>query len=112
MALGADALKSALTDKTAAVILEPIQGEGGIIPVPDQCLKGLRALCDETGALLILDEVQCGMGRTGKLFAHEWAGITPDIMMVAKGIGGGFPLGALLATEEASGAFGQWFAKN
>ncbi|SDY61235.1 acetylornithine/N-succinyldiaminopimelate aminotransferase [Jannaschia faecimaris] len=86
----------------AAVILEPVQGEGGIVPVPDQCLKGLRDLCDETGALLILDEVQCGMGRTGKLFAHEWAGISPDIMMVAKGIGGGFPLGALLATEEAA----------
>jgi acetylornithine/N-succinyldiaminopimelate aminotransferase len=70
--------------------------------VPDQCLKGLRDLCDSTGALLIFDEVQCGMGRTGKLFAHEWAGITPDIMMVAKGIGGGFPLGAVLATENAA----------
>ncbi len=97
-----DALKAALTDKVAAVILEPIQGEGGIVPVPDQCLKGLRDLCDETGALLILDEVQCGMGRTGKLFAHEWAGIEPDIMMVAKGIGGGFPVGAVLATEAAA----------
>ncbi|GIT89856.1 acetylornithine aminotransferase [Jannaschia pagri] len=86
----------------AAIILEPVQGEGGIVPVPDQCLKGLRDACDATGTLLILDEVQCGMGRTGKLFAHEWAGITPDIMMVAKGIGGGFPLGALLATEEAA----------
>lgn len=86
----------------AAVILEPVQGEGGIVPVPDQCLKGLRDLCDETGALMILDEVQCGVGRTGKLFAHEWAGIAPDIMMVAKGIGGGFPLGALLATEDAA----------
>ena len=97
-----DALRAALTDKVAAVILEPVQGEGGIIPVPDQCLKGLRDLCDATGALLILDEVQCGMGRTGKLFAHEWAGISPDIMMVAKGIGGGFPLGAVLATEGAA----------
>ena len=97
-----DALRAALTGKTAAVILEPIQGEGGIVPVPDPCLKGLRDLCDETGALLILDEVQCGMGRTGKLFAHEWAGIAPDIMMVAKGIGGGFPLGAVLATERAA----------
>ncbi len=86
----------------AAVILEPVQGEGGIVPVPDQCLKGLRDLCDETGALMILDEVQCGMGRTGRLFAHEWAGVAPDIMMVAKGIGGGFPLGALLATEDAA----------
>ncbi len=89
-------------DDVAAVILEPVQGEGGILPVPDQCLKGLRDACDATGTLLILDEVQCGMGRTGKLFAHEWAGISPDIMMVAKGIGGGFPLGALLATEDAA----------
>lgn len=97
-----DALRAAITTETCAVILEPVQGEGGIIPVPDQCLKGLRDLCDETGTLLILDEVQCGMGRTGKLFAHEWAGIEPDIMMVAKGIGGGFPLGAVLATEEAA----------
>ncbi len=97
-----DALRAALTEKTAAVILEPVQGEGGIVPVPDQCLKGLRDLCDETGALLILDEVQCGMGRTGRLFAHEWSGISPDIMMVAKGIGGGFPLGAVLATERAA----------
>lgn len=85
-----------------AVLIEPVQGEGGIRPLPDQCLKGLRDLCDEHGILLILDEVQCGMGRTGKLFAHEWAGITPDIMMVAKGIGGGFPLGAVLATENAA----------
>ncbi|MXQ08677.1 acetylornithine/succinylornithine family transaminase [Alphaproteobacteria bacterium GH1-50] len=97
-----DALHAALTDRIAAVILEPVQGEGGIVPVPDQCLKGLRDLCDETGALLIFDEVQCGMGRTGRLFAHEWSGIAPDIMMVAKGIGGGFPLGAVLATEEAA----------
>jgi len=99
-----DALRAALTEKTAAVILEPVQGEGGIVPVPDQCLKGLRDLCDETGALLILDEVQCGMGRTGRLFAHEWSGISPDIMMVAKGIGGGFPLGAVLATGRAASA--------
>ncbi|NNE80867.1 MAG: aspartate aminotransferase family protein [Silicimonas sp.] len=97
-----DALRAAVTDQTAAVLVEPVMGEGGILPLPDQCLKGLRDLCDETGALLILDEVQCGMGRTGKLFAHEWAGISPDIMMVAKGIGGGFPLGAVLATEEAA----------
>jgi acetylornithine/N-succinyldiaminopimelate aminotransferase len=85
-----------------AVLIEPVQGEGGIRPLPDQCLKGLRDLCDELGVLMILDEVQCGMGRTGKLFAHEWAGVTPDIMMVAKGIGGGFPLGAVLATENAA----------
>ncbi len=99
-----DALRDAVSDKTAAILIEPVQGEGGIRPVPDQCLKGLRDLCDESGALLILDEVQCGMGRTGKLFAHEWAGITPDIMMVAKGIGGGFPLGVVLATEAAARA--------
>lgn len=97
-----DALRAALTERTAAVIVEPVQGEGGIRPMPDVCLKGLRELCDQTGALLILDEVQCGMGRTGRLFAHEWSGIEPDIMMVAKGIGGGFPLGAVLATEKAA----------
>jgi acetylornithine/N-succinyldiaminopimelate aminotransferase len=98
-----DALREAMRDpEVGAVLLEPIQGEGGIRPVPDQCLKGLRDLCDDTGVLMILDEVQCGVGRTGKLFAHEWAGVTPDIMMVAKGIGGGFPLGAVLATEEAA----------
>jgi acetylornithine/N-succinyldiaminopimelate aminotransferase len=84
------------------VMVEPVQGEGGIRPLPDACLKGLRDLCDEHGILMILDEVQCGVGRTGKLFAHEWSGITPDIMMVAKGIGGGFPLGAVLATENAA----------
>lgn len=97
-----DAIRAAITERTAAVMIEPIQGEGGIRPVPDQCLKGLRDLCDQTGALLIFDEVQCGMGRSGKLFAHEWSGISPDIMMVAKGIGGGFPLGAVLATEDAA----------
>jgi acetylornithine/N-succinyldiaminopimelate aminotransferase len=97
-----DAIRAAITEQTCAVIIEPIQGEGGIRPVPDQCLKGLRDLCDQTGTLLIFDEVQCGMGRSGKLFAHEWSGISPDIMMVAKGIGGGFPLGAVLATEHAA----------
>ena len=97
-----DVLTAAVTDRTAAIMIEPVQGEGGIRPLPDQCLKGLRDLCDEHGILLILDEVQCGMGRTGKLFAHEWAGVDPDIMMVAKGIGGGFPLGAVLATERAA----------
>ncbi len=97
-----EALHAAINERTAAILIEPIQGEGGIRPLPDHCLKGLRALCDETGTLLILDEVQCGMGRTGRLFAHEWAGVTPDIMMVAKGIGGGFPLGAVLATEDAA----------
>ena len=98
-----EAFVEAMKDPTVgAVLLEPIQGEGGIRVVPDDCLRGIRAACDATGALLILDEVQCGMGRTGRLFAHEWAGIAPDIMMVAKGIGGGFPLGALLATEKAA----------
>jgi acetylornithine/N-succinyldiaminopimelate aminotransferase len=98
-----DALKAAITDETAALAIEPVQGEGGIRPVPLQFLRDLRALCDEEGLLLIFDEIQCGMGRTGKLFAHEWAGITPDIMAVAKAIGGGFPMGACLATEEAAG---------
>ena len=96
------ALTDAITDTTGAILIEPIQGEGGIRPLTDQALKDIRALCDQHGILLILDEVQCGMGRTGKLFAHEWAGIAPDIMMVAKGIGGGFPLGAVLATENAA----------
>ncbi|MGB5067832.1 MAG: aspartate aminotransferase family protein [Albidovulum sp.] len=98
------ALKAAIGPQTAAVMLEPVQGEGGIRPMPDADLKELRGLCDAGGALLVLDEVQCGMGRTGRLFAHEWAGIAPDIMMVAKGIGGGFPLGALLASEKAASA--------
>ena len=97
-----DALLAAIGPETAGILIEPIQGEGGVRPVPAQCLKGLRALCDEHGLLLVFDEVQCGIGRTGKLFAHEWAGITPDIMAVAKGIGGGFPLGACLATENAA----------
>ncbi len=97
-----DALTAAITENTAAILVEPVQGEGGIRVLPDQCLKGLRDLCDEHNILVVLDEVQCGVGRTGKLFAHEWAGIEPDIMMVAKGIGGGFPLGAVLATEDAA----------
>jgi acetylornithine/N-succinyldiaminopimelate aminotransferase len=98
-----DALAQAAKSGTVAgILVEPVQGEGGIRPLPDACLKGLRDLCDEHGILMMLDEVQCGVGRTGKLFAHEWAGITPDIMMVAKGIGGGFPLGAVLATQNAA----------
>ncbi|MGY6409661.1 MAG: acetylornithine transaminase [Alkalilacustris sp.] len=97
-----DALNAALDETVAAILVEPIQGEGGIRPLPDACLKGLRAACDKLGALLIFDEVQCGMGRTGRLFAHEWAGIAPDIMLVAKGIGGGFPIGAVLASERAA----------
>ncbi len=97
-----DAVRAAISDETAAICIEPIQGEGGIRPVPKQCLQGLRDLCDEHGLLLIFDEIQCGLGRTGTLFDHEHSGVTPDIMAVAKGIGGGFPLGACLATEKAA----------
>src|SRR5690606_16039088 len=88
--------------ETAAILIEPVQGESGIRLLPAPLLQGLRALCNRHGLLLILDEVQTGVGRTGKLFAHEWAGITPDLMAIAKGIGGGFPLGACLATAEAA----------
>ena len=97
-----EALKAAIGPETAGILIEPIQGEGGVRPVPPETLRAMRVLCDEHGILLVLDEVQCGIGRTGKLFAHEWTGITPDIMAVAKGIGGGFPLGACLATENAA----------
>ena len=97
-----DAVRAVITDATAGILIEPVQGEGGIRPATNEFMRGLRQLCDEHGLLLILDEVQCGVGRTGKLFAHEWSGITPDIMAVAKGIGGGFPLGACLATAEAA----------
>ena len=98
-----DALKDAISDTTAAILVEPVQGEGGLRPLPEVCLRGLRELCDEKGILLIYDEVQCGAGRTGKLFAHQWAeGAEPDIMAVAKGVGGGFPMGACIATQEAA----------
>ena len=97
-----NALRDAIGPHTAGVLIEPVQGEGGVRPASLQFLRDLRAACDEFGILLGLDEVQCGMGRTGKLFAHEWAGITPDIMSIAKGIAGGFPMGAVLATEEAA----------
>lgn len=97
-----DAAEKAITDETAAILVETVQGEGGIRPFPASSLKRLRELCDRHGLLLILDEVQCGIGRTGKLFAHEWAGIAPDLMAIAKGIGGGFPMGACLATDEAA----------
>ena len=97
-----DAVKAAITDATAGVLLEPVQGEGGLRSFSREFLREIRELCDERGLLLVLDEVQCGVGRTGKLFAHEHAGITPDIMAVAKGIGGGFPVGACLATSEAA----------
>ncbi|WP_029005513.1 aspartate aminotransferase family protein [Azorhizobium doebereinerae] len=97
-----EAVKAAIGPETGGILLEPVQGEGGVRVPPPSFLTALRALCDQHGLLLILDEVQSGVGRTGKLFAHEWAGITPDIMAVAKGIGGGFPMGACLATEEAA----------
>lgn len=93
------AVEALIDDKTAAILIEPVQGEGGVTAFSDAYLRGLRALCDKHGLLLIFDEVQCGYGRTGKFFAYEWTGITPDIMAIAKAIGGGFPLGACLATE-------------
>lgn len=96
------ATEAAIDAETAAILIEPVQGEGGIVPADDAFLKGLRALADQHGMLLIFDEIQCGMGRTGRLFAHEHSGVTPDIMGIAKGIGGGFPLGACIATEEAA----------
>lgn len=111
------AIEKAITAETAAILIEPIQGEGGVRVVPTQCLRGLRDLCDRHGLLLIFDEVQCGVGRSGKLFAHERSGITPDIMALAKGIGGGFPMGACLATTEAgkgmtAGTHGSTFGGN
>ena len=98
-ALDIDVVKNAISDQTAGVLLEPIMGEGGMREVPYRFLQDLRALCDEEGLLLILDEVQSGVGRTGRFYAHEWAEITPDIMSSAKGLGGGFPVGACLTTE-------------
>lgn len=96
------AAKAAIGPETAGILVEPIQGEGGVRVAEHAFLKGLRKLCDDAGILLLMDEVQCGMGRTGKLFAHQWTDVTPDVMGVAKGIGGGFPLGAFLATAEAA----------
>ena len=96
------AVEAAVTPQTAALLIEPIQGEGGLRPASREFLRALRKLCDDKGLLLIFDEVQTGVGRTGKFFAHEWTGVTPDIMAIAKGIGGGFPLGACLATERAA----------
>ncbi|HKT54869.1 MAG TPA: aspartate aminotransferase family protein [Caulobacteraceae bacterium] len=114
-----DALKAVMGPTTAAVIIEPVQGEGGARALTEAELFGLRKLCDETGALLIYDEIQCGLGRTGRLFAYEWAGeaAAPDIMCVAKALGGGFPVGACLATAEAakgmtSGAHGSTYGGN
>jgi acetylornithine/N-succinyldiaminopimelate aminotransferase len=111
------AAKAAIGPETAGFLVEPLQGEGGIRVPPDGFLKGLRMLADEHGLLLVLDEVQTGVGRTGRLFAHEWSGITPDIMAIAKGIGGGFPMGACLATARAAagmtlGTHGSTFGGN
>ena len=100
------AAKAAITPNTAAFMIEPIQGESGIRAVPTEMLRGLRQLCDEHDLLLILDEVQTGMGRTGKMFAYEWSGIEPDIISLAKGLGGGFPVGAVLATDKVAQAIG------
>ena len=99
-------VRGRITPETAAILIEPVQGEGGMRAANAQFLKDLRTVCDEFGLLLMFDEVQCGMGRTGKLFAHEWAGVTPDLMSTAKAIGGGFPLGACLATSKVAAAFG------
>jgi len=96
------AVDAAIVPATAAILIEPVQGEGGLRPAEPGFQRGLRRLCDEHGILLIFDEVQTGVGRTGRLFAHEWAGVRPDIMAIAKGIGGGFPMGACLATERAA----------
>jgi len=99
------ALAAKVGEETAAVLIEPIQGEGGVNPATPEFLQAARALCDKYGALLIFDEVQCGVGRTGKLFAYEWSGVTPDIMTLAKALGGGVPIGATLATDKAAAAF-------
>jgi acetylornithine/N-succinyldiaminopimelate aminotransferase len=99
-----EAVKAAVGPETAAILVEPVQGEGGIRPLPAALLRELRAICDAEGILLIFDEVQCGIGRTGKLFAYEWTGVEPDILASAKGLGGGFPVGACLATEKAAAA--------
>ncbi len=113
-----EALKAAIANpNTAAIIVEPVQGEGGCRAIPEVCLRGLRELCDEYGVLIIFDEVQCGMGRTGKLWAHEWGNMTPDIMAIAKALGGGFPVGACLATTRAAtgmvvGVHGSTFGGN
>jgi predicted acetylornithine/succinylornithine family transaminase len=96
-----DAVAAAVTDQTVAVMMEPLQGESGVVPMRDETLRGLRALCDERDLLLILDEIQTGMGRTGRWWAHQHAGITPDVMTVAKGLGGGVPIGAVLAARRA-----------
>ena len=110
-------LKNNISSSTAAILVEPIQGEGGIRVIPKECLRGIRVLCDENDILMVVDEVQSGLYRTGKAFAYEWSGITPDIMALAKGLGGGFPIGAVLSTKEAaegmiSGSHGSTFGGN
>ena len=115
--LDEDTLKDSISDKTAGILIEPVQGEGGINPVSNEFLVFIRKVCDENNILMILDQVQCGMGRTGKLFSHEWSGIEPDIITLAKGLGSGFPIGAILASEEASkgmqhGSHGSTFGGN
>ena len=110
-------VRAAITGETAAILVEPIQGEGGINPATTEFLRGLRAAADEFGLLLVFDEVQCGLGRTGRLFAHEWGGIAPDVMALAKGLGGGCPIGACLASGAAArtltpGSHGSTFGGN
>lgn len=112
-----NAMRDAITPETAAVLIEPVQGEGGIHVVPTDFLKDVRTACDEFGLLLMYDEVQCGMGRTGHLFGYQISGVAPDVMSLAKGIGGGFPMGACLATEKAAvgmvpGTHGSTFGGN
>lgn len=112
-----NALRDAITPETASIVVEPIQGEGGLRPLEDDYLRELRAAADEFGLLLVFDEVQTGFGRTGRLFAHEWSGVTPDIMGCAKGIAGGFPCGAILATQAVAdtmtaGSHGSTFGGN
>jgi acetylornithine/N-succinyldiaminopimelate aminotransferase len=115
--LDKDLLEKSITNKTAAILVEPVQGEGGINPIPDEFLVLIRKLCDENNILMILDQVQCGMGRTGKLFSHERSGIEPDIITLAKGLGAGFPIGAVLSSDKAStgmshGSHGSTFGGN
>jgi acetylornithine/N-succinyldiaminopimelate aminotransferase len=110
-------MRAAVTKETAAILVEPVQGEGGLATAPEGYLQGLRAICEEFGLVLVYDEVQSGMGRTGRLFAHQWEGVPPDVLATAKGLGGGFPVGAILATERAAvgmtpGSHGSTFGGN
>lgn len=115
--LNEDSLKKSISDKTAGILIEPVQGEGGINPVSNEFLSLIRKLCDENNILMILDQVQCGMGRTGKLFSHEWSDIEPDIISLAKALGAGFPIGAILTSEDVAkgmqpGSHGSTFGGN